>query len=75
VIRVELVKMLRRPRTWVTIAMLNALPTLVAVLLACRYVATGFMSLLWAVATLRWWLIPTALVLAFVTKRATGNAR
>src|SRR4051794_41895591 len=26
--------MLRRPRTWVTIAMLNALPTLVAVLLA-----------------------------------------
>ncbi len=33
-IRVELVKMLRRPRTWVTIAMLNALPTLVAVLLA-----------------------------------------
>jgi ABC-2 type transport system permease protein len=34
VIRVELVKMLRRPRTWVTIVMLNALPTLVAVLLA-----------------------------------------
>lgn len=33
-IRVELAKMLRRPRTWVTIAMLNALPTLVAVLLA-----------------------------------------
>ena len=33
-IRVELVKMLRRPRTWVTIVMLNALPTLVAVLLA-----------------------------------------
>ncbi|MDX6302632.1 MAG: type transport system permease protein [Nocardioidaceae bacterium] len=33
-IRVELVKMLRRPRTWVTIGMLNALPTLVAVLLA-----------------------------------------
>ena len=33
-IRVELVKMLRRPRTWVTIAALNALPTLVAVLLA-----------------------------------------
>ena len=31
---VELVKMLRRPRTWVTIGMLNALPTLVAVLLA-----------------------------------------
>jgi ABC-2 type transport system permease protein len=34
VIRVELVKMLRRPRTWVTILLLNALPTLVAVLLA-----------------------------------------
>jgi ABC-2 type transport system permease protein len=34
VIRVELVKMLRRPLTWVTIAALNALPTLVAVLLA-----------------------------------------
>ncbi len=33
-IRVELVKLLRRPRTWVTILMLNALPTLVAVLLA-----------------------------------------
>ena len=33
-ISVELVKMLRRPRTWVTIALLNALPTLVAVLLA-----------------------------------------
>lgn len=33
-IRVELVKMLLRPRTWVTIAMLVALPTLVAVLLA-----------------------------------------
>jgi ABC-2 type transport system permease protein len=34
VIRVELAKMLRRPLTWVTIAALNALPTLVAVLLA-----------------------------------------
>jgi ABC-2 type transport system permease protein len=34
VIRVELVKMLRRPRTWIVIALLNALPTLVAVLLA-----------------------------------------
>ncbi len=33
-IRVELVKLLLRPRTWVTIALLNALPTLVAVLLA-----------------------------------------
>ena len=33
-IGVELVKMLRRPRTWITIALLDALPTLVAVLLA-----------------------------------------
>ncbi len=33
-IRVELVMMLRRPRTWVTIALLNALPSLVAILLA-----------------------------------------
>jgi ABC-2 type transport system permease protein len=33
-IRVELLKLLRRPLTWVTIAALNALPTLVAVLLA-----------------------------------------
>ena len=33
-IRVELSKMLRRPLTWVTIGALNALPTLVAVLLA-----------------------------------------
>ena len=31
---VELTKMLRRPRTWVTIALLNALPVVVAVLLA-----------------------------------------
>jgi ABC-2 type transport system permease protein len=34
VIRVELVKMLRRPRTWVTILLLNVLPITVAVLLA-----------------------------------------
>ena len=33
-IRVELLKLLRRPRTWVIIGMLVALPTLVAVLLA-----------------------------------------
>lgn len=33
-ITVELRKLLRRPRTWVTIAMLTALPTLVAILLA-----------------------------------------
>jgi ABC-2 type transport system permease protein len=34
VIAVELAKMFRRPRTWVTIALLNALPVLVAALLA-----------------------------------------
>jgi ABC-2 type transport system permease protein len=34
VIRVELLKLVRRPRTWVIIAMLVALPTLVAILLA-----------------------------------------
>ena len=33
-IRVEIYKLLRRPRTWVTLVMLNALPTLVAILLA-----------------------------------------
>ncbi len=33
-IRVEIRKLLRRPQTWVTIALLDALPTLVAVLLA-----------------------------------------
>jgi len=33
-ITTELRKMLRRPRTWVTILLLNALPTIVAVLLA-----------------------------------------
>jgi len=33
-IAVEVTKMLRRPRTWVTILMLNALPTLIAFLLA-----------------------------------------
>jgi ABC-2 type transport system permease protein len=34
VIAVELRKLFRRPRTWVTVALLNALPVLVAVLLA-----------------------------------------
>src|SRR5690349_24727610 len=38
-IRVELVWLLRRPRTWVTIVALNALPTLVAVLLAVTDIA------------------------------------
>src|SRR4051812_41946868 len=32
--RVELAKLFRRPRTWLTILMLNALPTLVAVLVS-----------------------------------------
>jgi ABC-2 type transport system permease protein len=34
VIRVELRKLLRRPRTWVVIALIDALPTLVAILLS-----------------------------------------
>lgn len=38
-IRVELVKLLRRPRTWITIVLLAALPTLVAVLLAVTNLA------------------------------------
>jgi ABC-2 type transport system permease protein len=38
-IAVELRKLLRRPRTWVAIALLNALPTLVAVLLAVTELA------------------------------------
>lgn len=33
-IRVELLKLFRRPRTWMTIAMLDTLPTIVAILLA-----------------------------------------
>jgi len=33
-IRVELVKLFRRPRTWLAIALLDALPTVVAILLA-----------------------------------------
>ena len=40
-IGVELVKMVRRPRTWVIIGMLVALPTLVAVLLAVTDLAPG----------------------------------
>ena len=36
-IRVELVKLFRRPRTWLTIALLDALPTLVAILLAITH--------------------------------------
>jgi ABC-2 type transport system permease protein len=37
VIGVELVKLFRRPRTWLTIALLDALPTLVAILLAITH--------------------------------------
>jgi ABC-2 type transport system permease protein len=39
VIRVELRKLLRRPRTWVSIALLAALPTIVAVFVAVKDVA------------------------------------
>ena len=38
-IRVELVKLLRRPRTWVTVALLCALPVLVAAFVAVRHLA------------------------------------
>jgi ABC-2 type transport system permease protein len=37
VIRIELLKLFRRPRTWLTIALLDAMPTLVAVLLAITH--------------------------------------
>ncbi len=37
-IRVELVKLFRRPRTWLTIVLLDALPTLVAVLIAITHI-------------------------------------
>jgi ABC-2 type transport system permease protein len=39
VIRVELIKLLRRPRTWVAIAMLCALPVIVAAFVAARHLA------------------------------------
>jgi ABC-2 type transport system permease protein len=38
VIAIELRKLFRRPRTWLTIALLNALPTLVAVLISITHV-------------------------------------
>jgi len=38
-IRVELVKLLRRPRTWVTIGMLCALPVIVAAFVSARHLA------------------------------------
>ncbi len=37
VIRVELQKLFRRPRTWVTLVLLDLLPTVVAVLLATTH--------------------------------------
>ncbi|TQS39840.1 hypothetical protein [Cryptosporangium phraense] len=46
--------------------------TLVAVLLAARYLATGFQSLLWAVSALSWWLVLFLPVLVVLTKRAAG---
>ncbi|GAA0230756.1 protein kinase domain-containing protein [Cryptosporangium japonicum] len=51
------------------------LGTALAVLLACRYLATGFASLVWAVDTLGWLLIPTAIALAVLTSRVAGKAR
>lgn len=38
-IRVELAKLVRRPRTWIAVALLNLLPTIVAVLLAVTDIA------------------------------------
>ena len=38
-IRVELLKLLRRPRTWVAVALLCALPVLVAAFVAVRHLA------------------------------------
>src|SRR5215813_2550901 len=38
-IRVELVKLLRRPRTWISIALLCALPIVVAGFVAARHLA------------------------------------
>lgn len=38
-IAIELRKLFRRPRTWLTIGLLNALPTVVAILLAVTHVA------------------------------------
>ncbi|WP_051571571.1 serine/threonine-protein kinase [Cryptosporangium arvum] len=51
------------------------LGTALALLLACRYFATGFASLVWAVDTLGWLLIPTAIALAVITSRLAGKAR
>ena len=42
---VELIKMIRRPRTWLIIGMLVALPTLVAILLAATHFPKIFLSI------------------------------
>jgi hypothetical protein len=47
--------------------------TLLAVLLAVRYVQTGFESLLWATAALGWWTLLAVPVLAFTIRRLTGR--
>jgi ABC-2 type transport system permease protein len=39
VIRVELAKLARRPRTWLTLLLLNLLPTVIAILLAATHIA------------------------------------
>ena len=49
--------------------------TLVAVLLLCRYLRTGFASLLWAVATLGWWTLFALPVLAVLVRRAGRTPR
>ena len=36
-IAIEIFKLFRRPRTWLTIALLDALPTVVAILLAVTH--------------------------------------
>ena len=49
--------------------------TVVAVLLVCRYLHTGFASLLWAVATLGWWTLLALPALALLVRRATRTPR
>ncbi|SHN45620.1 serine/threonine-protein kinase [Cryptosporangium aurantiacum] len=49
--------------------------TLIAAFLILRYLATGFASLLWAVATLQWGLLFVFPPLAFLTIRAAGSPR
>ena len=40
-IAIEIFKLFRRPRTWLTIALLDALPTVVAILLAITHSGRG----------------------------------